>query len=310
MGGSGGGGSYFSGTTSPEELRRQVSELEDRTRSQEFDAKIAATIGEVLADANPRDPNALERHMKTIRQAVNQDIDGVVDMRFGGSIAKHTYVDGLSDADSLVVLNRSELENASPEAVKHYFAGRLRERLPNTEVSEGQLAVTVKFTDTEVQLIPALRSGSGVRIPSADAGGWSETIRPDAFARKLATVNQSLSGKLVPTIKLAKILVAKLPEKQRLSGYHIESLAIKVLDGYAGTTTTKAMLKHFFAEAPNHIRQPIRDSTGQSLHVDAYLGPADSIGRRVASRAIARIGQSMTNADTAQSKQQWDDLFA
>jgi hypothetical protein len=309
MGGSGGGG-YFSGATSPEELRKQVRDVEERTRSQEFDAEISAMIGDVLTDVNTRDPDSLRQHIDTIRQTLTQDIAGTIDMRFGGSIAKHTYVDGLSDADSLVVLDRSELRDATPEEVKHYFAERLRQRLPNTEIVEGQLAVTAKFRDIDVQLIPAIRSGTGIKIPDADGVRWSSTIRPDAFARKLSAVNQRQSGKVVPAVKLAKVLLAKLPAEQQLSGYHVESLAIKIFEEYSGSQTTKAMLKHFFTEAPRHIRQPIKDSTGQSLHVDEYLGGADSVKRRVVGESVARIGRTMANADRAQSKEQWGDLLA
>jgi len=308
MGGSGGG--YFSGSTSPEELRKQVMDAEQRAKSQTFDAEVSGMLGDVLAETNRRDPDRLNRHLTTIHQALRQDLEGEVDLRFGGSIAKHTYVDGLSDADSLVILNRSELAKMTPEEVRGYFAQRLRERLPDTVVTEGQLAVTVRFGDIDVQLIPALRTGTGVRIPDADGRRWSETVRPEAFAKKLSAVNQAQGGKVVPTIKLAKVILAKLPEKQRLSGYHIESLAIQVLEKYSGPRTTKAMLRHFFAEAPQYIKQPIKDRTGQSLHLDEYLGRGDSIPRRVIAEAVARIGRAMINADGAQSKEQWEDLLS
>lgn len=309
MAGSGGSGGFFSRGSDPEDLRRQVRDSEDRARNDLFETEVSSLIGSHLVQANGRDSEAIGRHIDEIASALAQDIEGSVGLRFGGSIAKRTYVDGLSDVDALVILNKSELEDKNPSEVRSYFAQRLRERFPKTPVEEGTLTVTVSFADIQIQLLPALKDGSGVRISSADAPGWSPTIRPDKFADKLTRVNQALNGKVVPTIKLAKSILSQLPEKQRLSGYHVESLAIRVFEGYEGPQTTKAMLRHFFTEAPNHLKQPIKDSTGQSIHVDDYLGGVGNLRRRIAADSIGRIGRSMQNADGANSVEQWREIL-
>ena len=77
----------------------------------------------------------------------------------GGSVAKYTYVDGLSDIDSLIILDNCELTDKPPDEVKEYFAQKLKERFPKTEVEVGNLAVTVHFNDAEIQLLPALSCG-------------------------------------------------------------------------------------------------------------------------------------------------------
>jgi hypothetical protein len=125
----------------------------------------------------------------------------------------------------------------------------------------------------------------------------------------LTAVNQQLSGKVVPTIKLAKSILANFPERYRLNGYHIESLAIEAFRKYDGPQTTKAMLLHFLGAAKERVRQPIKDSTGQSLHVDDYLGPADNPVRRVISDTIGRVNREMQNADGARSVDQWRDIL-
>lgn len=307
MGGSGGG--FFSGGSDPEELRRRVRASEDSTRNDRFEVEVSSLIDSHLADANRRDSDAIGRHLEEIEAALDQDIDGAVKLRFGGSIKKHTYVDGLSDIDALVILNASELQGKDPAEVRSYFAQCLSDRFPQTSVEEGDLTVTVSFADVQIQLLPAIKVGAGVRIPSVDTSAWSPTIRPDKFADKLTKVNQALNGKVVPTIKLAKSILSQLPENQRLSGYHVESLAIQVFEGYEGPQTTKAMLRHFFTEASNHLKQPIKDSTGQSIHVDDYLGGAGNLRRRIAVDSIGRIGRSMKNADGANSVEQWREIL-
>jgi len=69
------------------------------------------------------------------------------------------------------------------------------------------------------------------------------------------------------------------------------------------------MLHHFFARASDLIRSPIPDRTGQSTHVDDYLGPQDSVERLVVADAVARIGRRLRNADGAMDLEQWKRLL-
>jgi len=308
MGGSGGGG-FFSGTTNPEELRRQIGESEDKARNDLFEIEAAKVLGSLLSEVNTRDSHAIGTHLDQILGALRADIEGSISLLFGGSISKHTYVNGLSDIDALVILNKSDLIEMTPSQVRAYFVERLKERFPQTPIQEGSLAVTVSFSDIDIQLLPAIKDDSGVRISAEDSSRWSPTIRPDRFATKLTSINQNMSGKLIPVIKLAKAILSKLPENQQLSGYHIESLAIQVFKDYKGEKMTKAMLRHFFNNAPNYILQPIKDSTEQSVHVDDYLGGKRNLQRRIIADSVGRIGRSMQNADRAHSVEQWKEIL-
>ena len=118
-----------------------------------------------------------------------------------------------------------------------------------------------------------------------------------------------MDGKLVPCIKLAKAIIASLPEKRRLIGYHTESLAIKTFKEYSGEKNTKAMLHHFFEQASAQVRQPLADSTGQSVRVDEYLGSPNSLQRRIVADSMNRIARRMKNADGARSVARWRELF-
>ena len=129
------------------------------------------------------------------------------------------------------------------------------------------------------------------------------------FQAGLTKYNTQCGGKLIPTIKLAKAIIGQLPDARQLSGYHIESLAIDVFKNYQGTKTVTAMLPYFFAFAKERVLRPISDSTGQSVHVDGYMGPPNSTERVNAKHLLDRIAKRMTNATAACSASQWKALF-
>ena len=306
MGGSGGG--YFSGRPKPDDLAKQIRRGEDKAKGDVFRACVAEHLAALLNDFNDRDVEGTQEVLGQIKSDLENEIDGTVDTLFGGSVSKYTYVDGISDVDALVFLNNSELANKSPHQVKSFLVDCLRDRYGRDAVDEGVLAVTVSLTDKTIQLLPALRHGEGVKIASSDGYNWSK-VNPHGFANALTKANRRLGGKLVPCIKLIKAIVATLPEKRRITGYHAESMAINVFKGYAGPNTTKSMLHHFFEHASNQVTKPIEDSSGQSVHVDEYLGPANSLRRRIVADAFSRIGRKMRNADGARSLERWKELF-
>jgi len=308
MGGSGNG---TFGYRSPDELRNLVRKAEDETVSAAFEAELADTLGSLLGDANARDVETVRERLDEAKAALQDSIEGSFDLLFGGSVAKHTYVDGLSDIDSLVLINDSELHGEGPQQVLSRMEQILRQELRGrAEVSHGRMAVTIDYGDGMVlQLLPAMRADDGrFQVPSSRRDGWSR-INPDEFQKALTRRNRECGNKLVPTIKLAKAIVGQLPEAQRLSGYHMESLGIAAFRDYAGEKTTRAMLPTFFERARELVLSPIKDSTGQSVHVDEYLGAENSEARHAASHILGRLARRMRNATAAESTAQWRALF-
>lgn len=309
MGGGGGGGGFAHRT--PEQLRDIVRKSEDKTTSAAFEAKLSATLGELLGAFNGRDTEAVRERLEGVKSALQGAIVGPFDQLFGGSVAKHTYVDGMSDIDSLILINNTGLEGKSPQIALRRI-GKIIERhfADKATVGLGRMAVTVTFTDgMAIQILPAIKSSDGhIRVPSSRRDAWS-SIDPMTFREALTRRNQECAGKLVPTIKLAKAINGQLPEAQRLSGYHLESLGIAAFKGYKGEMTTVAMLPTFFEKARELVLSPIRDSTGQSVHVDDYLGTMNSAERITASHILGRIARRMRNATTAGSIDLWRALF-
>jgi hypothetical protein len=301
---SGGGGKYLSGDDISK-LRREAIES---VIAEGEEARINQLLERQLAQVDERDVAEVRRKLDLIQEVIEDLLEDHVDLVFGGSIAKHTYVDGLSDVDSLVVIRPDLINVESPGQLVTDFATALRERLgPVVEtVTGGGLAVTVRFRDgIAVDVLPAIRRGNHVAISSSDGKSWSE-IRPAGFARKLQTVNEATGGRLYKTIKLAKALMTGFPPGRELTGYHVESLAIDAFRSYRGPRSFRQMLRHLLDHSSRGVLAPIKDSTGQSIHVDEYLGGARSMPRRLRADSLGKLARRVEAASTAD---QWRRLL-
>jgi hypothetical protein len=273
-----------------------------------LDAEVNRLLRRELATIGSRDVNLIKERLDVAKEALGDAVEGSIDLLFGGSVAKHTYVDGLSDVDALVVVDRDRLGGASPDEVLDSFteALALTHEAVGVEVTRGRLAVTMKYPDgSEIQLLPAVQQGESLAISDPSGKEWSR-VRPDRFAKKLTEVNASVGGQAVPTIKLAKRLISTLPVSRQITGYHAESLAIEAFENYGGRQTVKDMLTHFFEVAATRALAPIKDSSGQSVHVDGDLGVANSVERRLVSDGLARLGRRLRYATTAA---QWEAIL-
>lgn len=83
-----------------------------------------------------------------------------------------------------------------------------------------------------------------------------------------------------------------------------EGFGFAAFRGYTGEMTSRAMLPTFFERAKDLVLTPIKDRSGQSIHVDAYLGTPNSDARQAASHVFGRIFRRMRNATAAASSAQ------
>ena len=293
----GGGGGYFDSHYTPDKYKEIVSETHEETKDTQFETSVNDMMYERLSEYE-RDRETTRERLDEIKEIIEDEEIGTIDILFGGSVKKHTYVDGLSDVDVLVLLNKTDLSDASPREVLEFIADKIVNQGGSDikDVRIGDMAITITYTDgEEIQLLPAIKRGEGYKIPVAKGNNWSNVIRPDRFASKLTKVNQQNNGKVVPVIKLAKGVISQLPKDQQLSGYHIESIAIEVFKNYPESLpkTPKVMLRYFFENAKEVVKCPIRDKTNQSVHVDDYMGQENSPERIRVSYALDRVSRQI-----------------
>ncbi len=263
----------------------------------------------LLASYKRRNARAASQRLQSLCEFLRQKGE-VVQTMFGGSVRKGTYVTGLSDVDALLIVNRSSLVNQPPARAIEYVRKTIQDRLQQNTVSAGNLAVTVNYSDgLEIQILPAIRTNSGgVRIANPDSNQWSNVARPDDFANKLAKVNTARAGRIVPVIKLAKAMADCFitRPKRKISGYHMESLAIDAFQDYQGPLDPKTMLVHLLGHAMHAVKIPITDSTGQSRYVDEYLGSA---GSRQRERAATYFGQMRGMVNRCRKRKEFNAMF-
>ncbi len=305
MGGSGGTGSYFSAG----DARTLEEQARKRLEQSRLDSAVNSLLQHELTDINDRDTDLTNERLEAIEQALGSRIGEVERLIFGGSVAKHTFVNGLSDIDALVEIADERMAAHSPDEVRSNFAKALKQALPQgavEDIREGRMAVTVKYLDgTEIQLLPTIRVGGEIAVSSWDSKSWM-SIRPHNFARSLTSTNQSLGGAVIPAIKVAKAIFANKLGDDGPSGYHVEALAVEAFRRYSGPRTPKAMATHLVRSASERVLRPVRDDTGQSRYVDESLGESNSAARRALSRRLGGLARTMENS---QSIGDWQGLI-
>lgn len=290
-----GGSSGFYGYGSLNIQAKMASSASNAEASQR-EIEINEFLEELLKEFNKRDVEAIQTHLSEIEKVLSREIEGLDKILFGGSVSKNTFIEGTSDVDALVFLDPSKYKDIKPKELQKAFADLLKKRFPNTTIEKGTLAVTLKFSDYEIQLLPALRSNGKVKIANRDNTDWSAPINTSAFTQRLTKVNQANSNKVVPVIKLAKNLFEKLPKDCKLSGYHVEALAVEAFTAYSGRYTLYDMTKHLLEHASRRVLNPITDVTGQSGVVDDYLGASKSLIRQKAARYIGDINNRFSSS--------------
>lgn len=300
MSGGGGFGGYRSiGTSS------QLSSSTSGAQASQHEIEMNEFLEDLLKDYNKRDVDAIRTHLNEIEKVLGREIEGLDRILFGGSISKNTFIEGASDVDALVILDRAKYKDATPKELQNAFAKMLQQRFPRTEIKCGSLAVTIKFKDYEIQLLPALRNNGKLQIASNDGACWSTSINSAKFTEKLTATNKMNSNKVVPVIKLAKSLLSNLPSKYQLSGYHVEALAVDAFSTYNGRCTLYDMTMYFLNYSTKRVLTPMSDVTGQSGIIDDNLGIARSITRQKLSGHIKDIAGRFLGA-TSDAKKLFD----
>jgi len=306
MGGSGGGGDRYAGPPSQTILQR-IQRAREQER-QRLDGQVNDLLQHLLARFSDRDRDKIADRISEVQSCLSDtaEVDRIL---FGGSVAKHTDISGLSDVDALVILDRQDLAGKPPNEVLQAFLKALEDKLPRQEVrsiAKGRLAVTVTYDDDlEIQLLPALRTRQTIAIAGPDGRTWSDA-QPRVFERELIKLNERLNFALVPTIKLFKSIISTLPEQKRLTGYHVEALLVDAAKDYEGAKIPRTLLLHALNHAAQRVLKPLRDVTGQSRTVDSYLGPADSLERRNIALALGGMKRRLEAATTVA---QWKSVF-
>jgi hypothetical protein len=228
-----------------------------------------------------------------------------------GSYRRHTLIAPMADADvDIIVVLDGQHRRRGPRAVLDLVKATLCEEYPSSRVSRNGQAVTIRFSDFTVDVVPAFETwwgGDVLDICNSGDDTWIRT-NPRQHIKISSKVNWRTAGLLVPSVKMLKAW--NRAAGRPLRSFHLEVLAWKVFDpGWRvaffgpglGMGTDPENLTRFFTEAPGRLRRKLPDPARDEGDVGAYLtdlGRDDAVSRiETASSRCRRAAELLAAGD-------------
>lgn len=168
---------------------------------------------------------AARSHRASIEGRLDYDL-GVREMFEIGSLRHGTGVWQYSDADFLVALKG--VQPQSPWTMLNKVKESLQGRFPSTTVIVRRPAVVCRFSDADVEIVPAYESTSGGYWIADPADGWMKT-HPKDHNNYVNMVNNKHNGSAKKLARQVKIW--KYCRNVPVSSCYLEMRAAKYMDG-------------------------------------------------------------------------------
>jgi hypothetical protein len=198
-----------------------------------------------------------------------------------GSYRRRTLIAPMRDADvDIVMVLDHDYRRRGPTAVLDLVKDTLSQEYPASKISRNGQAVTIRFSDFTVDVVPAFRvwwDSETVDICNSGDGTWIRTS-PQKHIEISSKTNKRSDGLVVPAVKMLKAW--NRTAGRPLRGFHLEVLAWKVLDpGWRayffgaglGMGSDPENVARFFAEAPGRLRRKLPDPARDEGDLGAYL---------------------------------------
>lgn len=203
-------------------------------------------------------------------RSVVEDGMSVLDTFLTGSYRRSTMIRPLkeADVDIFVVLDPKHYEPNGQYRLLQDLRSVLRKTYTRTpEISRNEQAVTIRFTDFKVDVVPSFnRKGGGYLIPAGTEKKWIATD-PKRHVEIWAAKNKEHSGDLVPMIKILK---AWNKSRKVFQSFHLEALAVSIFDG-VHITDFPSGARFFFDKARHKIRFKLADPSGYSDDIASHV---------------------------------------
>lgn len=143
---------------------------------------------------------------QNVRVAVENGFD-VLNSFLAGSYARSTIISPLAecDIDIFVVIEAKYYKQYQPSALLDRLRTILKKTYPLTpKISRNGQAVTITFTDFQVDVVPCFyRAGGGFIIPNSISETWVSTD-PTVHQTYLSEQNRLHNNELVPLVKMLR----------------------------------------------------------------------------------------------------------
>lgn len=220
----------------------------------------------------------------------------VKDSFLTGSYRRHTMISPLktADIDIFMVLDSSYYSQTGYAAVLDRVRKALLVTYPTTpKISRNGQAVTITFTDFQVDVVPAfVRNGGGYLIPSTTEQRWIST-NPGTHVTFMANANNSHNGNLVPLIKMLKAWNRHHGNKIR--SFYLELLIESILRDVKISNYSSGC-RYVFDKGREKIKYTVPDPSG--LTADRISGLAPGVSLQSAIKLFERAYNSAVAAES------------
>ncbi len=205
---------------------------------------------------------------KNVREAVEAHMK-VLTSFLAGSYNRDTLISPLksADVDIFVVLSPEYWSQDGHVAILDKVKTALRKTYKTPNISRNGQAVTIRFSDFTVDVVPCFyRQGGGYLIPDSQMKRWIGTD-PKRHIDLWSEANEAHDGDLVPLIKMLK---AWNRTHDVMRSFHLEVLTLRVLNGVTISDFSSGT-RFVFDKAREWIKVKLPDPAGYSDDIAAHV---------------------------------------
>lgn len=211
-----------------------------------------------------------------VRDAVATDLT-VLDSFLTGSYRRSTMVAPLKEADIdiFILLHSSYFKQDGQAALLDKVKAALKNQYPKTpKISRNGQAVTIRFSDFVVDVVPAFRrQGGGYLIADSINRRWISTD-PKKHIDIWSTANSTHNGHLVPLIKMIKAWNRQ--HSFLLRSFHLEAMILAILTNVTINDFSSGA-RFVFDKARHVARGATYDPAGYGGNLADYLSTLQKI---------------------------------
>ncbi|MDD5750461.1 MAG: CBASS oligonucleotide cyclase [Candidatus Pacebacteria bacterium] len=236
--------------------------------------------------------NTVSTRQNNVRDIVKKDLS-VLDSFLTGSYSRSTMIAPLkeADVDIFVVLDSKYFhhynngQNGGQAGLLDLLKRTLRKTYTETpDISRNGQAVTIRFTDFMVDVVPAFnRQGGGYLIPNSVSQSWISTD-PKKHVEIVTNSNKVHNGDFVPLVKMIKAWNKN--NNKYFRSFHLEVLALSILNNVT-ISDYPSGTRFFFDKARDLITKQNPDPAGYGSDVGGYINTQEKIQEAVAKFELA-----------------------
>lgn len=237
--------------------------------------------------------STVSTRQNSVREVMEAGIDLIDPYSFlTGSYSRSTMIAPLkeADVDIFFVLNSRYFhhyngQNGGQAGFLDWVKRILQKTYTKTpDISRNGQAVTIRFTDFVVDVVPGFkREGGGFLIPNSANQSWISTD-PKKHVDIMTAANKTHSGNLVPLIKMIKAWNKN--NNKYFSSFHLEVIALQAFNGITISDFSSGA-RYYFDKGRTLVTQKNLDPAGYGGDVGSYINTQEKIQEAVAKFQLA-----------------------